>query len=136
MIVIICTDNHNGMMFNHRRQSQDQVLRQDIIQEVGDSRIWMNSYSYRQFSDATLSNAMIDEDFLNNAGAEEFCFLEDNDLTPYIHLVRRIIWYRWNRNYPADLYFNIDLSKWRMVSRAEFVGSSHDKITKEVYLNE
>lgn len=136
MIVIICTDNRNGMMFNRRRQSKDDVLRQDIIQEVGGARIWMNLYSHGQFSDAILPNVMIDEDFLNNAGAEEFCFLEDNDLTPYIHLVKRIIWYRWNRNYPADLYFNIDLSKWRMVSRAEFVGSSHDKITKEVYLSQ
>lgn len=136
MIVIICTDNRNGMMFNHRRQSQDQVLRQDIIQEVGDSRIWMNSYSYRQFSDATLSNAMIDDDFLNKAGPKDFCFIEEIDLTPYIHLVKQIICYQWNRNYPADFYFNVDLSKWKMISKEEFVGSSHDKITKEVYSNE
>lgn len=136
MNVIICTDNRNGMMFNHRRQSQDCVLRQDIIQEVDDNRLWMNSYSYGQFLDSSLSNLTIAEDFLSKAGVDDFCFLEENNLTPYIHLVKRIIWYQWNRNYPADFYFNVDLSTWKMVTREEFVGSSHDKITKEVYLDE
>lgn len=136
MITIICTDNRNGIMFNHRRQSQDQVLRQDIIQEVGDSRIWMNSYSYGQFLNSSFPNLMIDEDFLNKAGEEEYCFIEESNIIPYIHLVKRIIRYRWNRDYPADFYFNVDLSTWKMVSKEEFVGSSHDKITKEVYSNE
>ena len=26
MILIVCVDDHNGMMFNHRRQSQDLSL--------------------------------------------------------------------------------------------------------------
>ena len=32
MILIVCVDDHNGMMFNHRRQSQDRVLRADILE--------------------------------------------------------------------------------------------------------
>ncbi len=31
MIVMVCVDNRNGMMFNHRRQSQDRVLRRRNI---------------------------------------------------------------------------------------------------------
>ena len=42
MIVIACLDDNGGMMFNHRRQSQDRVLRAHIAALVGDARLWMN----------------------------------------------------------------------------------------------
>ena len=44
MIVIACLDDNGGMMFNHRRQSQDRVLRAHIAALVGDARLWMNHY--------------------------------------------------------------------------------------------
>ena len=31
MIVMVCVDDKNGMMFNKRRQSQDRVLRQHML---------------------------------------------------------------------------------------------------------
>ena len=31
MIIIAAVDDRNGMMFNHRRQSQDKVLREKIL---------------------------------------------------------------------------------------------------------
>ena len=31
MIVIACLDDNGGMMFNHRRQSQDRVLRWSVV---------------------------------------------------------------------------------------------------------
>ena len=34
MIVITCLDQKNGMMFNHRRQSQDSVLRGHVAELV------------------------------------------------------------------------------------------------------
>jgi len=34
MIVITCLDQKNGMMFNHRRQSQDSVLREHVAKLV------------------------------------------------------------------------------------------------------
>lgn len=36
MIVIACLDDNGGMMFNHRRQSQDSVLRAHIAELVGE----------------------------------------------------------------------------------------------------
>jgi hypothetical protein len=44
--------------------------------------------------------------------------------------------YRWNRRYPGDVFFDLDVSAapWRCVETEEFVGSSHEKITKEVYV--
>ena len=32
MIIILCLDNNNGMMFNDRRQSQDRGLREYIAE--------------------------------------------------------------------------------------------------------
>ena len=45
MILIVCVDDHNGMMFNHRRQSQDRILRADILELTGGKKLWMNAYS-------------------------------------------------------------------------------------------
>ncbi len=46
-----------------------------------------------------------------------------------------LVLYRWNRRYPADVYLDIrpEPPGWRLVSREEFSGSSHPRITKEVY---
>ena len=48
--------------------------------------------------------------------------------------MQKIILYRWNRVYPADLYFDIDLKNWHIKESNDFAGSSHDKITEEVYV--
>lgn len=45
MIVITCLDQKNGMMFNHRRQSQDSVLREHVAKLVANVPLWMNHYS-------------------------------------------------------------------------------------------
>lgn len=41
MILIVCVDDHNGMMFNHRRQSQDRILRGDILELTEGKILWM-----------------------------------------------------------------------------------------------
>ena len=50
MKIIVCVDNQNGMMFNHRRQSQDRVLRKRILELTGGKKLWMNAYSQKQFT--------------------------------------------------------------------------------------
>ena len=52
MILIVCVDDHNGMMFNHRRQSQDRVLRADILELTDGKKLWMNAYSRKQFAES------------------------------------------------------------------------------------
>ena len=44
MIVIACVDDKMGMLFNHRRQSQDSVLRKRILQITAGKILWMSRY--------------------------------------------------------------------------------------------
>lgn len=141
MNLIVCVDDKNGMMFHNRRQSQDRVLREKIVSETANSRLWMNSYSHRQFSLAPASNAApsshisIDEDFLQKASSGDYCFVEDQSVASYESIIDEIILYKWNRSYPADRYFDIPLKEngWNLTATEDFAGSSHEKITKEVY---
>jgi hypothetical protein len=134
MIVIVCVDDKNGMMFNKRRQSKDRVLIDNMIQEIGDASLWMNAYSAKQFSEITKENLTACEEFLDLAREGEYCFVENLSLLHYENQIEQVILYHWNRNYPADFYFDLDLTDWKIIGQEEFVGSSHEKITKEVYV--
>ena len=67
MILAVCIDDRNGMLFNGRRQSQDRVLREDLVREAGGGPLWMNAYSARQF-DPPPEGLRTAEDFLEQAG--------------------------------------------------------------------
>ena len=133
LIIITCVDNQMGMLFNHRRQSQDRILRDHILKQADSSRLLMNSYSAKQFESST--SIHIDEHFLSNAAPDDICFVEDCHVAPFESQITKIILYKWNRNYPADLYFDIPLTEhgWQLISTKDFAGSSHEKITEEVY---
>lgn len=138
MIVALCIDDNFGMMFNRRRQSQDQALRENLLSEAKDSRLWMSPYSYRQFASAptnTGDGIFADENFLDKAKEHDFCFVEDRPIASYEDRIEKIILYKWNRVYPADFYFDLaeKLSHWRFISAESFIGTSHEEITKEVY---
>ncbi len=133
MILIAAVDENNGMMFNHRRQSQDRILRERILALSGQSRLWMNHYSAKQFE--VRSNLIVDEDFLEKAAPGEYCFVENIPAAPYENKMEQIILFQWNRRYPADFYFDLDPAGngWKLTSVEEFSGSSHEKITMEVF---
>jgi hypothetical protein len=135
MIVILCIDDNKGMMFNHRRQSKDRVLLIDMIEYSKENRLYLNEYSYKLFSDFSTENIIIDSEFLDKAGLGDYCFVEDQALLSYEHRIEKLIIYKWNRRYPADLYLDITLGDpWKIIDTTEFKGSSHDKIIKEIYI--
>lgn len=135
MNIIVCLDDKNGMMFNNRRQSQDKSLRQDIRKFIQNKNLFMNNYSYKLYKDIDNGKVQVCDDFLSKCGDNDFCLIEDAPLFNYINNINTLIVYKWNRVYPADLYFDIDLqaSNWKLIEISEFQGSSHDKITKEIY---
>ncbi len=134
MKVIVCLDDKNGMLFNNRRQSRDRVLIERLVEMTSGSALWMHPYSQELFD--CLSNGIrVDALFLEKAGQGEHCFLENVDVTPYAAAIEELIVFRWNRVYPADLHFPVELlDNFRKKDEVlTFPGSSHDKITLEVY---
>ena len=134
MMVIVCLDDKNGMAFNKRRQSTDEEVIKDILKNAG-QKIWISSYSVKLFGPFDTSRLIIEEDFLDCSKSGDCCFVENRHLGGLEDKIEDIIIYHWNRVYPADLYFDIDLKtdKWELISTKEFRGKSHDKITKETY---
>ena len=134
MILVVCVDDSMGMLFNKRRQSQDKALREHILSMTENTRLWMNHYSARQFATDPAPKVNIDDHFLSEAAPGEYCFAEDVDVSRYEQWMEKIILYKWNRTYPGDLYFGIDLSNWHLIETLDFPGSSHENITMEVYV--
>ncbi len=131
MILAACIDDRGGMLFHHRRQSQDRLLRQDLLEEAAGRPVWMSAYSYKLFSPAP-ENVHTAEDFFSRALEGEWCFFEDVDPAPWLSKAEKVVLYRWNRIYPADLYFPDLPEGWKMERREDFPGSSHEMISKEV----
>ena len=119
-------------MFNNRRQSSDKAVINRILELTKGSKLWLSSYSKSLFDQVTIP-LEVDDDFLQKAGNGEFCFVENADITQYTPKIEKLYLFRWNRHYPADFYFTLDLAEYRMIARSEFTGNSHEKITLEVY---
>ena len=131
MKLIFCIDDKKGMMFFGKRQSQDSVLREWIVNLTTGSKLWMSNYSAKQFKD--LTGYIADDDYSSKAAVGDYCFIEDKGYT--LDNVSEIILCHWNRKYQADKLFDIDLKAngFRMVNSVDIKGSSHDKITIEIY---
>ncbi len=123
------------MMFNKRRQSQDKLLRASIKELVKGKTLFMNEYSYKLYKDINNENIIVSENYLDECENDNFCLVENKPLNNYIEKIDNIIIYKWNRIYPSDLYFDIDIKngQWKLIETEEFQGSSHEKITKEIY---
>ena len=139
MRIIAVIDDGGGLMFNRRRQSQDRILRERILRLSDGARLWMNAYTRKQFDDAEAAERIqVDEDFLQKAADGDYCFVENAPVLPALDRVESVILFRWNRAYPSDMKFDVDLSAppWTLAETDEFPGSSHEKITEEVYIRE
>ena len=134
MKIALCLDDKNGMMFAGRRQSMDELLRQDLLRMVEGNRLCMSPYSASQFVSLP-ENVLVDPAFLEMAGQEDWCFVEDGDVLPVKDKVSRFAIYRWNRHYPSDRKFPLEAftGRWQKQSTREFPGKSHESITLEVY---
>ena len=131
MKLILCLDERNGMAFNHRRQSRDRVLIEDLCRHIGASTLCISPYSLPLFEGHPIKTA-VSEQPMQEAQAEDYCFLELQAPT-LDESVSELILYRWNRHYPSDVAFRADLHAFSLTSTLDFVGSSHEKITKEVW---
>lgn len=132
MILIACVDDSMGMTFNHRRQSRDAVLCRDMLSLVQGRPLWMHPYSAPLFPDAP-ETVIADEDYLSKAETDDFCFVEREDVSDFSDQIHTIILYHWQRAYPSDRRFPLDLSEYRKTETVTFEGKSHPEIVREVW---
>ncbi len=127
MIIALCVDNAFGMRFCGRRQSKDSAVRQRLL-ELSGGKLRMSHYSARQFD----GDIYAGEDYLSGAGDGDWCFVENSDYAAFAEHIEQLVLFHWNRDYPADGYF-VFPGSWSLYSTEDFPGTSHEKITQEVY---
>ena len=88
-----------------------------------------------QFAREGEGKICVSEAFLEQAGKGDYVFVEDRPLAPWAEKVEKLVVFRWNRVYPGDQYFDLDLAEgqWHKTETRDFPGKSHERITMEVY---
>lgn len=136
MKLIICVDIDNGISFNHRRQSRDRGVIDDIARYVGDGKVYIDKYSKVLFEDVRLQViiATLREKEMNIVNEDYYYLEKPEDFLKFnINEIDELILYRWDKKYPADYKLDIDFEKYKLKNILEFKGNSHEKITREVY---
>lgn len=134
MYLLVAVDDTGGMLFNGRRQTMDRAMREKLLEKTQGRLLYVAPYTAQLFSPEEQNRLHVSENFLKEAGAGDWAWTEKDDPTPYLHAIEKLILVRWNRTYPADSWFTLDLkSQWKLEQTEEFAGSSHEKITWEVY---
>lgn len=131
MHVITCLDQRNGVLFNHRRQSRDRLLISHVLENCKGSELYISPFSADLFLHEP--GITVAENPLSAASTGDFCFIEGLPLAPVEKEIEELILYRWDKTYPADTYFDLDLRSWHLKEQVDFAGYSHEIITKEVY---
>ena len=130
MIIAVCVDDKYGMMFNKRRQSRDRAQQEDLLKWCAGRKLWMHTYSAALFADGEIC---VDDACLEKAEPGDVCFVENLPIKEKAAEIETVILYRWNRRYPADFWFDLELTAFDLEETTEFAGSSHEVITREIY---
>ena len=134
MTLYFCLDDRGGMLFNHRRQSRDAAVLEDIRSRVtGD--LLVDPFSAKLMERAQIPFAYAPEEITESIADGHF-LVEARQPGQWVNFADTVVLYRWNRHYPADLYFDIDLTAMGFVLQEtmDFPGKSHENITREVYV--
>ena len=135
MKIIVCLDDNYGMLFNKRRQSRDAKVLEDIATLT--EHLWIGSFSKNLFDSISFPEQFhitIDDTFLSKVAVGEYCFVESEMLSPHTNNIEQLIVYKWNRKYPSDFKLDLNLDEWKLIESVDFVGHSHKKITREIYV--
>lgn len=129
MTIYVCLDDRNGMLFNKRRQSRDAAVLADIRASLPGA-LNIDPFSEKLIREAGVPYILAGDALPENA----HFFAEARAVAPLLTQGTTLVVYRWNRHYPADVRFDADLSGFTLQSSEEFPGTSHETITKEVYV--
>ena len=129
--VFVCVDENFGVGFNNRRQSRDSEIVLKIVEILEGSNLYMNEYSAKLFK--KYNKIVVDNDYLSKVKQEDYCFVEVNSLADYDDKIDTVILFKWNKIYPSDKKLEIDFSGRNLEKTFDFKGTSHEKITCEVW---
>ena len=134
MKIIACVSDDYGMAFGARRVSRDSRVVIDILDSACDSAVYMSEGSKKLFPDN--ENARTDKKANDILSTDDYYFFETESPLPYVDFADEIILYNWNRSYPSDLKLGFIPTErgFKLREATEFPGTSHDAITKEVYV--
>lgn len=131
-------DPKNGMAFNHRRQTRDRAVIDRLVQLFPGKCFWGAPKTEALFEGQDGAAFRPDPDFLAKAGEGGIAvaeFVSNEALLAADAQIEKLIIYRWDKVYPADLVFSYPLAPkgWNLTEQHLFAGSSHETITEEVY---
>lgn len=133
MKLIVCLDIDKGMNFNNRRQSRDIEVINDILNIIGNDKLFIEEYSTKLFpkNRVNIVKSLNENSNINN---DDYIFLEREVPDTFKDKIEEVVVYNWNRKYPAEQFFNINLNdNWKLKLTYDIVGNSHEKITIEIY---
>lgn len=134
MTLYFCLDIRGGMAFNYRRQSRDRAVLADIRSRL-EGELYIDPISRRLIEAAEIPCCYAPEEITEDMGGCHF-FVEDRTPGDWVGFASTVVLYHWNRHYPADQFFTIDLPAmgFALAERVDFPGTSHETITREVYV--
>ena len=134
MIIVLTVDDNLGMIFNKRRQSRDRVMLSDLSDMIGNKALICTDFSEKLLREHGIKY-IVSSDPVDDAGENDYFFIEDPPIKPYLDKANTVILYKWNKIYPSDKKLDVDLLSegFKLSGVSEFKGYSHKKITKEFY---
>lgn len=130
MIFIFTLDDTNATQFCGKRQSKDRVVAKDILEFIDSGPIYIKEKTASFFKDE--ANFIFVNNF-ENVPEDAICFAEEVISKELLDKAEFIVVYRWNRQYPSLVKDRLNLTDYTKEIIKEFKGSSHDKITVEIY---
>lgn len=124
MKLIFCIEKKGGYLFFGKRQSKDAALIKWLVDYVGENGLYASAYSAPLFDGF---------DVLHGKTDDGYYFVENEDYPK--DNVTELVLCHWNRSYPADKFLDLEPKKLglKLSEKQEIAGSSHDKITIEIY---
>ncbi len=136
MNIAFCMGRRGELFFNNRRVARDEYAILDLINTVGEKKLYIKPYSerlFREFGGYILSN-----DPLSECGEDDFCFVEGEDVARGFSKAKKLIIYNFSVEYPYDIKFDTPPAEhgFTRVDSKKMRGFAHDKIVKDVYIKE
>lgn len=92
MKVIVVLDKNLGMAFNNRRQSRGRKLTKNIVEYIGNEKLYIEKYSEPLFANTTCNYFVVDSP-LNIAKESNYCFIERSHIEKFVKDINELVIY-------------------------------------------